>query len=299
GYASPSHNFTVDLKLGGQLEKPTQGPLSAKVTAKGSGDSRTGQVALFLAGLRIDADLEMAKDDLGAKIAALELPPELTAYWVPGYPLLVPISASGEAAKHDNVVAAKLELKAGSASALVEGSLDIATLQSPGVTVRARGVNLRQLIPQGPETSLELAATAQGGGLSVEALEGNLDLVVPVGRVRAQTVGPILLEARARRGMVEVPKLAVALPGLRLAAAGRGSERSLSISGPLTAANLGALSKTVGALLRQPPLNVSGSGELQFALQGPIKHPGVSLNGAFGKLRYDSYAVEKLSVVGT
>src|SRR5262249_41599752 len=31
----------------------------------------------------------------------------------------------------------------------------------------------------------------------------------------------------------------------------------------------------------------------------PIKHPGVSLNGAFGKLRYDSYAVEKLSVVGT
>jgi len=33
-YASPSQNFSVDLKLDGQLDQPTRGPLSAKVIVK-------------------------------------------------------------------------------------------------------------------------------------------------------------------------------------------------------------------------------------------------------------------------
>jgi len=299
GYAIPSQNFTLKLKLEGQLDQPMRGPLNAKVTARGSGDSRTGQLALSLAGLRLDADVGMVKDNLWTKIDRLELPPELVAHWVPGYPLVVPLSVSGEAAKHENVVAAKLELQAGAASALVEGSVDIATVQSPGITVRARGVNLRELIADGPESALELAARVQGGGLPLQGLDGNLELVAPAGKLGSQSVGPVRLTARARHGVIEVSQLAADLPGLRLTGAGRGSTRELSISGRLTATNLEALSKMVGSLARQRPPNLSGSGELQFALKGPIKHPGVSFNGAFGKFRYDTYSVEKLSVAGT
>ena len=298
-YASPSQNFSVDLKLDGQLDQPTRGPLSAKVTAKGSGDNRTGQVTLSLAGLRLDAELATVKDSLWAKFDRLELPPELIAVLIPGYPIVVPISASGEAAMHESVVATKLELKAGSTSALVEGSVDIATVKSPGVTVQARGVNLRELIAGGPNSALELDARVQGGGLSLQALDGNLELVAPAGKLEGQSVGPVRISARAQHGVIDVSQLVADLPGLRLAGAGRASERELSISGTLTAADLAALSKTVGRLARQPPLKVSGSGELQFALKGPTKHPGVSLNGAFGKFRYDTYAVEKLSVAGT
>jgi len=299
GYVSPSQKVKVDLQLDGRVTYPTPGPLSLKVREQGSGDHQAAQLALILAGLRVDASAALAGDELQAQLARLELPPNLVSVWVPGYPVLVPISASGEGALSGDVVAAKLELKAGSAAALVEGSLDIAKLQSKGIALQARHINLRELLANGPDSNLEVNVQGRGGGHSVDTLDGRLELVAPESRVRGYSIGPIAIEASARRGLVEVPKLVVDLPGLRLAGAGRGSRRDLSFSGTLRAANLDALSKTLGGIARQPPLKISGSGELQVAVKGSTKHPGVTFNGAFPRLRYDTYAADNLSVRGS
>ncbi|HXN41217.1 MAG TPA: hypothetical protein VN918_05465, partial [Myxococcaceae bacterium] len=299
GYSTVDQKLKIDLKLEGRVTRPTQGPLSLTLTAQGVDDRRAGEVALVFAGLRLDGSAQMAGDDLRAKLTRLELPPQLVAAWVPTYPLLVPLSASGEGARHAGLAASKLELKAGSTTVVLEGSLNTETHQSPGVTLRASGINLRQLIANGPESNLGLAARVQGGGHSMDTLDGSLELVVPAGQVRDNSVGPIEVKASAHRGNVELSKLVADLPGFRLAGTGRGSERDVFFSGTLTAADLTKFSKTLGGIARQPPLDLAGSGELQVAVRGPTRHPGLSINGAFEKIRYDTYSVEGLSVAGT
>ncbi len=299
GYSTVDQKLKIDLKLEGRVTRPTQGPLSLTLTAQGVENRRAGQLALVFAGLRLDGSAQMAGDDLRAKLTRLELPPQLVAAWVPTYPLLVPLSASGEGARHAGLAASKLELKAGSTTVVLEGSLNTETLQSPGVTLRASGINLRQLIANGPESNLGLAARVQGGGHSMDTLDGSLELVLPAGQVRDNSVGPIEVKASAHRGNVELSKLVANLPGFRLAGTGRGSERDVFFSGTLTAADLTKFSKTLGGIARQPPLDLAGSGELQVAVRGPTRHPGLSINGAFEKIRYDTYSVEGLSVAGT
>ncbi len=298
-YASREDKLKVDLQLDGTVTRPTRGPLSLKLSAQGSGERRRGQLALVLAGLRLDASANMAGEELQAKLERLELPTELISAWVPSYPLLVPVTASGEAARRGDVTAGKFQLKAGSTVVDLVGSLDVARLRSQGITLRARGINLRELVENGPESNLALDAHAEGGGHSLETLDGALEVVAPSARMRGYSVGPIEVEARARQGVIDVPKLVALLPGLRLAGAGRGSTREVSFSGTLTAANLDALSKTLGGLARRRPLQISGTGELQLAVKGPTRHPGLTVNGAFARLRYDTYAVDNLSVAGT
>src|SRR5262249_11318179 len=172
GYVSPSQKVKVDLQLDGRVTYPTPGPLSLKVREQGSGDHQAAQLALIWAGLRVDASAALAGDELQAQLARLEVPPKLVSAWVPGYPLLVPISASGEGALSGDVAAAKLELKAGSAAVLVEGSLDIAKLQSKGIALQARHINLRELLANGPDSNLEVNVQGRGGGHSVDTLDG-------------------------------------------------------------------------------------------------------------------------------
>lgn len=299
GYSTVAEKLKADLRLEGRVTGPTPGPLSLNLTAQGVEDRRAGQLALVFAGLRLDASAQMAGGDLRAKLTRLELPPELIAAWVPTYPLRVPISASGEGARHADLVASKLELKAGSTSVLLEGSFNLATLQSPGVTLRARRINLEQLIANGPESNLELHVRAQGGGHSIDTLDGSLELVLPAGQVRDNSVGPVEVNASAKRGQVELSKLAADLPGFRIAGTGRGSQRDVFFSATLTATDLTQLSKTLGGIARQPPLDLAGSGELQVAIKGPPRHPGVSFNGAFANARFDTSSVDGLSVSGT
>jgi translocation and assembly module TamB len=297
-YASPSHKFALDLDLTGTAARPTHEPLSLRVHAKSSGERRSAQLALAFAGLRLDASADSAGDELRAHLDRLELPPGLARAWLPSYPLLASVSASGDGARHGDVAAAKVEVKAGQATLTIDGSLDVARLTSPGVTVRARGINLRELLAAGPESSLSLEARAEGGGKSLESLDGMLDLVVPTSTMSGTSVGPIQIEARAKSGVIHVQKLVADLPGLRIAGGGKLNAREAAFSATLTASNLDRLSKALGSLVGQRPLQIGGSGELQVALKGPLRHPGIALKGGFPRLRYEGFAAEKLSLSG-
>jgi translocation and assembly module TamB len=298
-YVAEKDKLKADLELEANMTQPVRGPVSLKLDATALGEQRSGRVRLALAGLRLDADARTSGEDLTATVDKLEVPPAVARSFVPGYPILVPVTVTGEGARHENIAAGKVKVRAGSADLVAEGSFDLARLASDGITVQARGINLEQLVANGPASDLSLDAHASGDSFSLDALDGKLDLVVPAAKVRGQQVGPIHLRADARHGRINVAELLAILPGLKLVGSGSGTQQRFSFSANLTAADLSAFSNTLGGLLKQPPLQIGGSGQLELAVAGSTRHPALRVKGAFPKVRYESYAIQNLGLSAT
>src|SRR5262249_32902800 len=153
-----------------------------------------------------------------------------------------------------------------------------------------------ELSPDGPRTSLQLDLAARGGGRTLESLAGEVKLTVPPSQVRGETLGPIQLSASADHGRFKLPGLRAALPGVSAEAAGDGTLERLSLSGRVHAKDLGELARSLGRLRPERSLPLEGRGDLDFQVEGPVRHPGVSARGDFAQLRLGANAATALQL---
>src|SRR5205814_2336562 len=105
----------------------------------------------------------------------------------------------------------------------VDGSANIATLHSDGISVAARRVDLSELIEGGPRSQIRVDLKARGGGDSLDSADGQLALNVPEGEFDGSRLGPIRAEASASKGHFALTELLAVLPGARFTAAGGGT----------------------------------------------------------------------------
>ena len=82
----------------------------------------------------------------------------------------------------------------------VDGSFNVATFRSDGLTVRARDINLAELIADAAPTSVVANLTARGGGKDLETLDGEVELTVSPSKYKGQPLGPVELRASAKDG---------------------------------------------------------------------------------------------------
>ncbi|NBD12445.1 translocation/assembly module TamB domain-containing protein [Corallococcus silvisoli] len=291
-------DFAADLQATGGLTRPLTGPVSLALKGQGKDVARQVEARLGLAG--VEADL--GAKQTGEKAASVELrklvvPPGPVKAFVPAYPLVVPVEATGTASLDGDVARAKLGASAGKATLDLTGDVNLKTLRTTEATVKARGVNLAELMEDGIPTRIAADLTAHGGGDSVETLEGDVALTVSPSEYRGQSVGPIELKATAKDGHYQVGNLRVLMPGAALIASGQGTAKSLEARGSLSAGDLKLLSQALDKLLpggTVPPM--SGSGSLEFQVQGPPRSPGVKADGNFVALNYGDIAIKDLSL---
>ncbi|MBJ6759984.1 translocation/assembly module TamB [Myxococcaceae bacterium JPH2] len=295
-YALANQAFTVMLDAAGALSRPTAGPV--KLTVKGSGqeDAREVDLQLTVAGLELDA----AAKQSGPKTLALDLrrltvAPALAQGLLSSWPLRVPVTVRGTAGLDGDTVKAKLAAGAAKATLDVDGDFDLERLRSSGLTVKARAVNLAELMDEGIATDLSADLVAKGGGTSLETLDGDAVLTVSPSEYRGQSVGPVEVRASAKEGRYQLAKLRVLVPGASLVATGEGTTKALRATGTLQATNLEQLSRALNRLVPGgvvPPL--AGGGALDLKLDGPPRTPHLKADGDFAALTYGDFAMKGL-----
>jgi len=257
------------------------------------------EVDLRTAGASLDTSWDGGADgDLRADVRKASLEPRAAAAL--GLPSLqVPVRLSGTAELHGDGLRGQVSAWAGRASASLRGTLDMKRRWSDGLVLEIRGVDLSELVANGPPTDLGLTVDGRGGGPTLDALQGTVEITVPPSRVRGEMLGPIRLSAGVDGGRLHVPALAAELPGLSVSASGDGTAEQLSVRGTLRASDLSALSRALGHLgeLRLPELE--GKGALQLAVEGPVKHPRVTLKGDFPWLRFGEDSMRGVAVKAT
>ncbi|NTX11724.1 translocation/assembly module TamB domain-containing protein [Myxococcus sp. CA056] len=307
-YAAATQGFGATLESTGALALPTKGPLRLALKGGGEEGALNADVDLDLAGLLLDASatarlppetppgLPPGTLKADVDVRRLTVPPELTRGVLPTWPLLVPVNLAGKAGIDGELAQVDLQGTAADAKLDVKGDLDLERMRSTGVSVKARDVDLSALVKEGPKTSLSADLTARGGGTSLETLDGEVDLTVSPSRFRGQPLGPVELHARAKDGRYTLSRLLVLVPGASLQAKGEGTTEAIRVDGGLTAGNLAMLSDALTRLLpgTVPPL--SGSGTLEFRVEGPVRAPGVVAHGNFTSLSYGDFAVRNLTL---
>src|SRR5262249_12781448 len=136
----------------------------------------------------------------------------------------------------------------------------------------------------------------QGGGRSLEELNGAASLLLSSAMVNGQKLGPVQVVARAEKGQVRVSTLEARVPGLVVTGHGSFGGQGLDVSGSLRAQDLGALAKAVGALTHSSPPPLSGRGDLHFSLGGTLQKPKLSTDGVFPSLAWGASRVRALSL---
>lgn len=297
-YALATQDFAANLEATGGLTRPLTGPV--RIALKGSGQelARTVEVQLGLAGVEADLGAKQTGETAASvELRRLFVPPEPVKAFVPAYPLVVPLEAKGTASLDGDLARAKLGASAGKATLDVEGDANLKTFRTQETTVKARGVNLAELMEDGIPTNIAADLVAHGGGDSVETLDGDVFLTVSPSEYRGQSVGPIELKASAKDGRYQVGNLRVMMPGAAFIASGEGTAKTLDARGSLSAGDLRLLSQALDKLLpggTVPPL--SGSGSLELQVQGPPRTPGVKVDGNFVTLGYGDIAIQDLSL---
>ncbi|WP_426754945.1 translocation/assembly module TamB domain-containing protein [Myxococcus sp. Y35] len=307
-YAAATLGVSANLDATARLALPVAGPVKLNVKASGEEGAFQGDVGLEAAGLVLDAS-GSAKlppetppgTPAGPLHASLELrrlsaPPELLRAFVPTWPLVVPVSAEGTAGLDGDEARVDLTAKAASATLTAKGDLNLERMQTRGLSVKARDVDLSQLMAQGPTTRISADLDAKGGGTSLESLEGEVKLTVSPSEYLGQPLGPVELEASAKEGRYSLMRLRMLAPGVALQARGEGTSESVQLEGGLTAGNLALLSQMLAKLLPGTVAPMAGNGTLDFAVKGPLRTPAVTVDGGFATLRYGDVAAQDLTV---
>ncbi|WP_338863582.1 translocation/assembly module TamB domain-containing protein [Myxococcus stipitatus] len=307
-YAVATRSFEVALESTGGLALPAKGPLRLNVKGGGGESLLHADVDLDIAGLVLDASTAVTLPPevppgeppgvlkVRADVRRLTVPPDLTRGFVPTWPLRVPVSLEGKAGLDGEVVFADVRGKAADATFEVKGDVNLERLRTTGLVVKARAVDLSALVDSGPKTNLSADLTAKGGGTSLETLDGEVDLSVSPSRYLGQPLGPVELKASVKDGHYTLSRLRVLVPGASLHAQGEGTTQSLHVKGGLTAGDLSLLSHALTRLLPGafPPL--SGSGTLEFRVEGSARAPGITTQGTFTSLAYGDIAVKNLTL---
>lgn len=296
-YSTATSALEGTLQLSGKLEEPSAKSflLDAKVGGQGEGLDWSAGLELGEAVLRAKGKLQ-GTDKLEIALEKLTLPPELVREFSPEYPLKAAISATGKARLDGTEAALELSAEAGGATLLLNGGFDFSRLWARQLSVKVQGVDLSQLLEGGKRTELSLSLEAQGGGHSLEELEGSLRLEVPASTVEGQTLGPVRVRAQGKQGALVVEEVFARLPGAQVAASGSGSATQLEVTGKLSASSLETLSRTLAALVGAKAPPVSGHGMLALSASGPLSHPALSLTGTLPELRSGDIEVRALEL---
>lgn len=296
-YGAAKRAFSVRLDGTGGLSRPITGPVKLMLRGQGEEENLSSDVELTVAGLEVLARGGMrGLDEAWLELKHLSLEPDTARAVVPAWPLLVPVSVEGNAQKQADVAQLNLDARAGSATLDLDGALDIATLRTDGITLRAKDINLAELMENGPPTNIVAHLTARGGGTRLETLDGEVDLNVSPSKFKGQPLGPVELRASAKDGHYQLSRLRVLVPGASLDARGEGTVDNIQVKGSLSASDLAVLGQTVGRLGPGPALPLSGGGALEFELKGPLRTPGVELSGSFASLGYADTTLEGLNL---
>ncbi|GMU06870.1 translocation/assembly module TamB domain-containing protein [Corallococcus caeni] len=297
-YGLADMDFAADLQATGGLTRPLTGPVRLVLNGQGKDVVRQVDAQLALAGIEADLGAKQSGETAAAvELRRLRVPPEPVKAFVPAYPLVVPIEAKGTASVDGDLAKAKLGAAAGKATLDLTGDVNLKTYRTTETTVKARGVNLAELMEGGIPTNIAADLVAHGGGDSVDTLDGDVALTVSPSEYRGQSVGPIELKASAKDGRYNVANLRVMMPGAAFIASGEGTTKALEARGSLSAGNLKLLSQALNKLLpggTVPPM--SGSGSLELLVQGPPRSPGLKADGNFVALNYGDIAITDLTL---
>ncbi len=295
-YAGPTGAFDGHLEGRGAVSGLLDGPL--QLTARGQSDGKAldADVDLGLAGLVLRGSATQQGKALEARLERLLVPAAVGRALTPAWTPTVPVELSGEGALAGGAARVDLRGRAGTAQLALQASGDVGAATVEKGHLELRHVNLAQLLREGPVSDLALTADVRGGGKSLEALTGSVDLSVPPSVVRKATVGPIALRATADRGTFDIRELQAVLPGLRIQARGRGTTRAIQASVDAEARDLALLGRTFGSVSasRVPPL--AGTGKLHLEATGPLRHPGIRAEGKFASLRVEDLRVRGLEL---
>ncbi|MFL5302234.1 MAG: translocation/assembly module TamB domain-containing protein [Anaeromyxobacteraceae bacterium] len=283
------------LTVQGAFAAPFDGPLRVDLDVAGAGarkDARL-EVTVGTAKLAGAAHLDDAAH-AAVRIDSLVLPPAIARAFAPTYPLRAAASLSGDVRRDGDALSFALDAGAGSARARVEGDYGLASKRTRRTTVTVRHVDLAELAG-GPPSDVALSLVAQGGGTSLDDLDGRVELRVPRSRMGREVMGPVHVLASAAGGELRLADAQVRVPGVRVAAKGRASRARLDVRGDVVASDLAALGRTLGGLAGSSVASLSGSGRLAFALAGTAEHPSLSLRGGFPVLAYGDARVDGLT----
>jgi translocation and assembly module TamB len=296
-YGAAKQTFDVRMEATGGLSRPITGPVKLSLRGQGEEQNLSTDVNLTVAGLELQARGGMrGLNEAWMELKRLSLEPQTARAFVPTWPLKAPVSVEGNGQKQADVARTSLTVKAGSATINLDGSFNVATMRSDGVTLRAKDINLAELMEGAAPTSIVANLTARGGGKSLETLDGEVDLTVSPSKFREQPVGPVELHASAKDGHYTLSRLRVLVPGASLDASGGGTVDHIRVKGSLSAADVAVLGHTVGKLGPGPALPLSGSGAMDFQVEGPLRTPGVKLSGSFSSLAYEDNQVRGLNL---
>ncbi|MFL5343807.1 MAG: translocation/assembly module TamB domain-containing protein [Hyalangium sp.] len=299
-YGAAKQAFDVRLDASGGLSRPVSGPVKLTLRGQGEEQNLSTDVSLTVAGLELKARGGMrGMNELWMELQHLSVAPETARAFVPSYPLLVPVNVAGNGQKQGDLARASLTVKAGSATVNLDGSFNAATMRTDGVTLRAKDINLAELVEGTAPTNIVANLTAHGGGKSLETLDGDVNLSVSPSKYRGQPIGPMELHASAKDGFYNLSRLRVLIPGASVDAQGKGTVDHFLMKGSLSASDLAVLGQTVGRLTPGPALPLAGSGALDFQVEGPLRTPGVSLSGSFSSLAYQDNQLKDLNLKAT
>ena len=284
-YAGPSSAFDGYLEGRAAVSEMVKGPLQLSVRGAGDPKALEASVDLGLAGLVLKGSGTKKGSAMQAKLERLVVPPSVGRALTPAWTPSVAVELSGEGALDGDAARADLQGRAGSAEFALKARGDVKAPRVEQGHLELRHVNLAQLLTEGPVSDIALTADIRGGGRSLETLTGAVDLSVPPSQVRRATVGPVEIHATADRGTYDIRELRASLPGLRVQGRGKGTPRQMEAAIDAEATDLALLGRTFGGLsaARVPPL--AGSGRLHVEASGPMRHPGVGIEGNFPALR--------------
>ncbi len=285
------------LEIAANVAAPFEGPFHLSLDATGAGERKDARLALVLgtAKLAAMAHMEDARHADG-RVESPLVPPEIVRAFVPSYPLRAVTSLTAVARRNGDELSLHLDARAASATALVDGTFNLATKRSDRTAVTVRHVDLSELTDDGPSSDMALSLVASGGGTSFDDVVGRLELIVPPSPMAGETMGPVHVLATAKRGELQLPELLVSVPGVRIEARGQGSKERLALRGRFVARQLTAFSRTLGKLVGAKGLSAKGQGQLDFAVAGPVDHPSVKAAGAFPLLTYQKSRVDGLAL---
>jgi translocation and assembly module TamB len=199
------------------------------------------------------------------------------------------LSASADLRQAGDLLTFALALGAGHARLDAHGEFDQRRLVTgpAGVTVHGRDINLAELYPTAPWSSLAFELDAKGGGRDLASLEGTLNLSVPPGRFDGRPFGPVELTARAERGECAVSHLLAMLPGVRVSGTGAviiadGSKLRAQLS--VEASDLAQSARLLTPPLGPAPPPLGGRGRLDLTLGGTLRVPTLRVSGKFPQL---------------
>src|SRR6266702_3462605 len=285
------------LDMTGNFAAPFEGPFHLGLVAAGAGERKDARLALELGTAKLVATGHMEDESRAdVRIESLLVPPEIARAFSSSYPLRAVASLSAEAKRNGDELSLRLEAKAASATAQVDGDFNLATQRTLRTTVVVRHVDLSELTDDGPSSDIALSLEASGGGNSLDDLVGRLEMSVPSSPMAGETMGPVHLLATAKDAEVQLPELLINVPGVRIEARGRASKDRLALGGKLLASDLRALSRTLGKLAGPKGISLKGQGQLSFAVAGLVEHPSLEADGSFPVLAYQKNRVGGLAL---